>query len=94
MAGRGFQNLSPTSLSYDAASAIARVAYSVENPSHVRIRVVDFQGRVAARIVDEEVAAGRHDATWDAKRMHSGIYALVMDVEGAKVWSGNVIVGR
>lgn len=91
---RGAQEISPAILSYDAGSVTARVNYSVENPSHVRIRVVDFQGREAARLVDGEVSAGRHDATWNAKQMHTGIYALVMEVEGANVWSGNVIVGR
>lgn len=94
IAGRGVRSVSPAIVSFDASRATALVGYSVENPSHVRIRVMDFQGREVARIVDGEVSAGRHDATWDAKPMHSGIYALVMDVEGSKVWSGNVIVGR
>jgi non-reducing end alpha-L-arabinofuranosidase len=88
------QKLSQASMSYDAASATARVGYTVEKASQVRIRAVDFQGREVARLVEGEVESGRHEATWNAKQVHSGIYAVVMEVDGAKVWSGNAIIGR
>ena len=94
LASRAVPEMSSAFVGYDAASVTARVSYTVQNSSHVRIRVVDFQGRVAATLVNGEVASGEHQATWDAKQMHSGIYAIVMEVGGSRVWSGNVIVGR
>lgn len=81
-------------LTFDSRTGTGKFAYELGDPSAVRVRVVDMRGRVVARLVDERLAGGRHEAVWDAGRMPSGIYSLVLEIDGAKAWSGNILVGR
>ena len=52
----------------------ATIKYDLPAPQQVRIEVYDVLGRRVAVLVDEEVEAGFHEATFDARRFASGTY--------------------
>ena len=53
-------------------------------PAHVRLRVVDALGREVAVLVDGPQSAGPVLAQWDASGLAPGVYAVVLDVDGAR----------
>jgi len=82
------------SMRNDFRDATTTVAYTLKSTSRVRLRSVDLQGREIARIVDGVVPSGFHEAVWDTRQTHPGVYVLSMELEGRQVWSGNILVGR
>jgi VCBS repeat-containing protein len=55
------------------------LAYGLEQPGHVALRVLDMRGRVVATLVDAPQPAGEHLAVWDGRtedggRASSGTY--------------------
>lgn len=85
---------SPAFLRFDPTTTAATVGYNLESAGYVRLRVVDLQGREVARFLDGMVSAGSHESTWNARQAHSGLYYVVMSVDGATRWTGSVLVSR
>ncbi|MCB2205348.1 T9SS type A sorting domain-containing protein [bacterium] len=54
------------------------IAYNVPEASHVRIAVYNSLGMEVAVLVDETVAAGRYEASFDASKLSSGTYIYRM----------------
>ena len=50
------------------------IRYDIPNSSHVSIMVYDVTGKTVETLVDQQLEAGRYEATWDATRYSSGIY--------------------
>lgn len=50
------------------------IAYEVGDPQHVRLAVYDVTGREVALLVNEPVAAGRHEVAFSADNLPSGLY--------------------
>jgi len=50
------------------------INYQLPVGSHVTLKIYDLIGREVATLVDVEMPAGRHIATWDAKNAASGVY--------------------
>jgi len=50
------------------------IIYAVPTNAHVTLRIFDMLGREVAKLVDEEMPAGRHEATWNATGCGSGVY--------------------
>ena len=62
--------------------------YTLPNPGHVRLVIVDPQGRKVATLFDGTQAAGRHDVGWtgrdgQGRRLASGVYFTRLEVDGA-----------
>lgn len=53
---------------------VTTVDFEIANPGRVSLTVYDLLGRQVAILVDEELAAGRHRARWDARTQASGMY--------------------
>lgn len=51
-----------------------RISYVLSQPSAVRLTVYDVLGRAVAVLVDEQQAAGRHEAVFEAGNLPSGVY--------------------
>ncbi len=51
--------------------------------STVSLRVFDLIGKEVASIVDEDLAAGRYQADWDASALSSGIYFYRLEATGS-----------
>jgi endo-1,4-beta-xylanase len=63
-----------------------RIAFELSEPSRVRLEVFDLSGRSVAVPVDGAMAAGSHDAVWDARdragrSLPGGVYVVRMTVE-------------
>jgi ADP-ribose pyrophosphatase YjhB (NUDIX family) len=66
----------------------AKVAYDVPRLAHVRLSVVDVQGRELAVLEDQMRAAGRYVAAWDGRthgyRAPAGVYFLRFEAAGKR----------
>ncbi len=70
--------------------ARANAAFSfgiARDGSPVRLTMHDVSGRRIATLVNDELAAGEHHATWDGcdengRFVASGVYFVVLDVDG------------
>lgn len=65
-----------------------RIDYTVNAPAAVRVGVYDVAGRLVRSLVDEDLPAGVHAATWDGRDVHgapvaSGIYFIRLDTGSA-----------
>ncbi len=60
------------------------IPFGVPKASPVRIEVYDVLGRRVATLLDETVAAGRHEVTWRVQALPAGVYLIRLTV-------GNVI---
>ena len=59
------------------------IGYTLPQVSHVSLRIYDILGREVAHLVEDERAAGYHEAVWEAGRFASGVYVYRLRVEGA-----------
>lgn len=50
------------------------IAFGVRHAGHVRLAVYDLLGREVARLVDESLSAGRHEVTFNAAGLPTGLY--------------------
>lgn len=50
------------------------IPFDLPAAGHVDLTIHDVQGRLVARLVDGWRAAGRHDVTFDASVLASGLY--------------------
>ena len=57
-------------------NAFTQIAFSLPQPDHVRIKVLDLTGKEQALLLDQYVSAGRHQVQWDASGYTSGVYIL------------------
>ena len=51
-----------------------KIHFGIPESGHVTLVISDILGREVARLVDEQVNAGRHQVTWDASSFPSGVY--------------------
>ena len=87
-------NQTRPAIRYDPSGGSVSIDWAVEDARRVGVRVVDFQGREIARLANQVEHPGQFHATWNAQSMHRGLYSIVMDVDGIRVWSDRVFIGR
>ncbi len=75
------------------ATARATLPFDLPGAADVRIEVLDVRGRRVALLVDEPLAAGQHEARWDAEDAPSGVY-LVRLAAGSAVQTQRVTLVR
>jgi len=93
IANREFHIASHPTLVFDPFQGKATIRFELEKPQHVRLRVLDLRGREIARLVDGSVPAGLREATWKSNAARSTVYSLLMEIEGKKAWSANIVAG-
>ena len=59
-----------------------KIEFSIRAAAHVSVRVFDIQGRLVATLVDRSLEAGRHTADFDGEKLASGVYMMVLRVQG------------
>lgn len=57
---------------------VTTIAFEIPRTEHVTIEVIDLTGRRVAVLVDEQLEAARHEITWNANGLASGIYLYRM----------------
>jgi hypothetical protein len=55
---------------------VTTISYTLARPAAVTVEIFDMTGRRVARLVEGDRSAGRHQVTWDASGIGSGIYLL------------------
>ena len=58
------------------------------------MNIVDQRGRRIAVIASGVIAAGRHEAVWNAKRNPAGVYIWRLAIDGRDGGTGKIIVGK
>lgn len=85
-------NVSP-----DPSAGIATLDFSLARDGHVRIEIMDLQGRHVAELINARCGAGSHRVTWDSRTSRgscsSGVYFARMDVEG-RLTSRKIVLTR
>jgi hypothetical protein len=65
------------------------VTLALRQDAHVRLTVLDLQGRVVARLVDGGLAAGQHPIQWTGGgtdgRRRAGLYFVMLEAPGVRV---------
>jgi hypothetical protein len=56
------------------ANPVTTIAYSIKNPSNVRLSIYSINGQKVATLVDGPVSAGAHAVTFDGSKYASGVY--------------------
>ncbi len=57
------------------------IRFSIPQSGNVRLAVYDALGREVALLVDQNMSAGTHEATWNAQNMSSGVYFYKIQVD-------------
>lgn len=64
---------------------VTRLGIDLPRGGHARLTIHDARGREVARLVDGPLDAGRHDITWRADGLPSGVYlARLVAADGAR----------
>ena len=58
------------------------IPFALPEASQVTLAVYDLLGRRVAVLVEREMAAGRHEAVFEAGHLSSGVYLVRMQTEG------------
>ncbi len=61
------------------------IAFSLERPYPVRLRVFDLLGRRVAELASGTYRAGAHTLEWDARALSSGVYFAVLEANGSRL---------
>ena len=73
---------------------LATIEYDLASSARAELEIVDLRGARLAMISNGNVAAGMHQATWDASNARKGVYLARLVLDGAVAWSGSILVGR
>lgn len=80
-------------LAPNPARGPVRAEFALPQESHVRLSVIDLQGREVAVLADGTYPAGRHEVSWDSNAGRppaAGVYFVRM-VVGGRVWMRRLV---
>jgi Secretion system C-terminal sorting domain len=60
-----------------------RVSFDVPRSAKITLTVYNLLGQKVATLVNERLAAGRHETTWNARNLPSGMYIMHMQADGS-----------
>ena len=58
------------------------ITYSISNDGYTNIAVYDINGRLISELVNDFKVAGNYEITWNAGYNSSGVYFVVMNING------------
>ena len=59
-------------------NSVTRMTCALPVDAKVSVCVYDLEGRLIEKLVDSELAAGRHTVSWDGAAAPSGVYFVQM----------------
>jgi hypothetical protein len=74
------------------SSGASRVAFDLPRAGHVRVEVLDAQGRMVATLASSERRAGGHVVGFDASGLDAGTYVVRLATEGV-ISSRGIVIG-
>ncbi|MBD3400533.1 MAG: T9SS type A sorting domain-containing protein, partial [Candidatus Coatesbacteria bacterium] len=75
------------------ANSNVSIAFTLPQAQRVSLSVYDLAGRRVATLSEGELAAGRHEVSWDCAGESSGVYLLRLETQGEAL-SRRVVIGR
>ncbi len=60
-----------------------RVSFDVPRAAKITLAVYNLLGQKVATLVNERLAAGRHEMTWNAQNLPSGMYIMYLQADGS-----------
>jgi methionine-rich copper-binding protein CopC len=76
------------------ASEFTVIRLKLDAPTHLRLSVLDAQGREIAILADGMVTAGEYSAQWNVASQASGAYICVARVGGGEIATQQILVHR
>jgi endo-1,4-beta-xylanase len=76
------------------ASEFTVIRLQLDAPTHLRLSVLDAQGREIAILADGMVTAGEYSAQWNVASQASGAYICVARVGGGEIATQQILVHR
>jgi hypothetical protein len=61
-----------------------KIEFGMARPGRASVRVFDIQGRLVATVVDRDLPAGNHHFDFDATKVSSGVYMMVLRADGKR----------
>lgn len=61
------------------------ISFDLPNPMHVRLNIIDLNGRLIYTLLDEEVSEGRQFVDFNASNFSSGLYFYRLQAEGKSI---------
>ncbi len=62
----------------------ATISYNLPHDGGVSLIVYDLSGRRVAILLDSDLTAGRHEVSWDASGVPSGVYLVFLDTDSGR----------
>ena len=90
----GTQGASDAQLHFVPGTLRAEMAFGLSAAAKTDLEIVDLRGNHVSTVHYGELAAGPHQASWDASKTHSGVYVARLIQNGSLAWSGPVLVGK
>ncbi|NQU05704.1 MAG: T9SS type A sorting domain-containing protein, partial [Calditrichaeota bacterium] len=73
-------------------NSVTRIAFSLDRTVTAKIAVFDISGRQVALLADDEMPAGKHQVSFDAKDLTSGIYFYRLEAGSRKITKRMVLL--
>lgn len=89
------KEFSLASVSPNPTNGPALINFALPRQAHVKLSVLDVQGRQVEVLVDGVVGAGRHQATWTSRgASRSGVFFVRFETPGGKSYVKRVVVAQ
>jgi hypothetical protein len=69
-------------VSPNPSAGLSSLSFALPRAAHVKVTVLDVQGRVVGTVADAAFAAGRYRAVWDARDAAAGLYFVRFQAPG------------
>jgi hypothetical protein len=76
------------------ANAVTVISYTLPNARRVTMTITDLMGKRIALIENGILAPGRHETSWNANRVPSGVYTACLLLDGRAEWSGKLVIEK
>jgi hypothetical protein len=66
------------------AADVVNLRFDLPEAGPVELAAYDLAGRLVATLVEGDLAAGRHEVSWDASSVPSGVYLVLLDTDSGR----------
>jgi hypothetical protein len=66
------------------ATSAVNVRFDLPESGRAELSVYDLAGRRVATLLDTDLSAGRHEVSWDASGVPSGVYLVLLDTDSGR----------
>jgi flagellar hook assembly protein FlgD len=79
-------------------SAETNISFNLNQPSTVNLSIYDNTGRLVSNLINEQLPAGSHSATWNGaensgRKVQNGLYVFKLEING-QIRTGKIVLKR